>query len=78
MLQEKASQFIVSHKPTAEYRKMEAASEMFTACEAALNGLEYIRNSHPNTTGKAQRAEAIDLLRKALTKACGEKEEQDG
>jgi hypothetical protein len=78
MLQEKASQFIVSHKPTAEYRKMEAASEMFTACEAALNGLEYIGNSHPNTTGKAQRAEAIDLLRKALTKARGEKEGQDG
>jgi hypothetical protein len=67
MLQEKASQFIVSHKPTAEYRKMEAASDLYDACENAL--LVWESNS-----ASVDPDEVCAMLNEALTKAGREKE----
>ncbi len=48
MLQEKASQFIVSHKPTAEYQKMERASPMLALLEKALPIIEVEANVRDN------------------------------
>jgi hypothetical protein len=81
MLQAAVSSLIVASDPPlsdAEHRQRKAAPEMFHACETALNSLEYIENSHPNATGKAQRREAIDSLRNSLAKARGESEREDG
>jgi hypothetical protein len=79
MLQEKASQFIVSHKPTAEYRKMEAAPTMFQAIERTLEEIEWSKQHN--------RPLHVDWIeancRSAFEKACppkarGESEGQDG
>jgi hypothetical protein len=86
MLQEKASQFIVSHRPTAEYRKMEAAPEMFKALELgdSLGNdgpylLDYaagmIHTFAPHTTQELHRK--AEAERKALAKARGESEGQN-
>jgi hypothetical protein len=68
MLQEKASRFIVSHKPTAEYRKMEAANDLLKALEDEHGWDDpFHQNAQPNC-----------WKCKAILMARGESEGQDG
>jgi hypothetical protein len=73
MLQEKASQFIVSHRKTADYQKMEAANDLFSALEAlhaAVKTMPEMNNRRFDQLGIQVNA--------ALAKARGESEGQDG
>jgi len=80
MLQEKASHFIVSHRKTSDYQKMEAAPEMYEACEAALTLIEDMSRFVGKMALKnyALFNEAPIALHRALAKARGESGEQNG
>lgn len=72
MLQEKASHFIVSYKPTVEYQKIEAASEMFDTLRACA---DYF---HDFTEHDKEETRLAAICRAAIAKARGEREAQHG
>jgi hypothetical protein len=79
MLQEKASQFIVSHKPTAEYRKMEAANDLLESCWtlAQIVRDEFSADGESWDAIKRYQDEVNEALA-VIRKARGEKEGQGG